>query len=250
MRNQGNIPKKLSGILFHEKKTFRDMVMIPTARFYVKAAGLSKRVRSQQTSPSIANNLMKNLQRWITYNLWYFRNPPWESGIVPPEVNQFIADHPPGRALDLGCGTGTSSIALACAGWRVTGVDFSIQAIHLARRKEKLAQASVDFRIGDVIHLERLTAPYDLILDIGCFHNLPSEHQRSYRDNLVRLLGPGGHFLLYGIWKPVPSVTGPGFSENAISDLMSSLALISRQDGEDRQRPSAWFTFQKVDDLK
>jgi len=189
---------------------------------------------------------MRKILRWITYNLWYFRNPPWESGVVPPEVDQYIANHPPGRALDLGCGTGTSSIALARAGWQVTGIDFSFPAIRLANRKARWAQVRVDFRIGDATHLDGLHPPFDLILDIGCFHNLPAGRKAIYQENLQRLLAPGGHFLLYGILKSDPSASGPGFGENTILNLQSKFTLISRQDGKDRQRPSSWFAFQKA----
>jgi len=42
-------------------------------------------------------------------------------------------DLPPGRALDLACGTGRHAVWLAERGWRVTGVDFSEVALELAR---------------------------------------------------------------------------------------------------------------------
>ena len=35
----------------------------------------------------------------------------------------------PGRALDLGCGTGGNALALAEAGWDVAGVDIAARAI-------------------------------------------------------------------------------------------------------------------------
>lgn len=45
-------------------------------------------------------NLAVNIFRWITFNLWYFRRPPWDTRVSPPELLEFIAAHPPGRALD------------------------------------------------------------------------------------------------------------------------------------------------------
>ena len=32
---------------------------------------------------------------------------PWDSGITPPEIHEVLKELPPGKALDLGCGTGT-----------------------------------------------------------------------------------------------------------------------------------------------
>lgn len=40
----------------------------------------------------------------------------------------------PGRALDVACGTGRNTLALAAAGWSVTGLDVSSVAIDRARR--------------------------------------------------------------------------------------------------------------------
>ncbi|HZD55845.1 MAG TPA: class I SAM-dependent methyltransferase, partial [Anaerolineales bacterium] len=71
---------------------------------------------------------MKILRR-IFFNLWYYREPPWDTGISPPELLAFIESHPAGQALDLGCGTGTNVITLARNGWQVTGVDFAPRAI-------------------------------------------------------------------------------------------------------------------------
>jgi ubiquinone/menaquinone biosynthesis C-methylase UbiE len=180
-----------------------------------------------------------NLLRRLTFNLWYLRHPPWESGIVPPEVVDFIATTEPGRALDLGCGTGTSSLALSSAGWQVTGVDFVPRAISIAKRKAKTAGLTVDFRVGDVAHLPRslFSSLYSLVLDVGCFHGLSPSDQSAYLDQLDRLLSPGGIWLLYGFFKP---------NELPIDDTRKHLELIKREDGTDKKgRPSAWLWYRK-----
>jgi SAM-dependent methyltransferase len=185
-----------------------------------------------------------NFLRRLTFSLWYLHRPPWESGIVPPEVVDFIAATEPGRALDLGCGTGTSSLALAQAGWIVTGVDFAPRAIRIAKRKALLAGLTVDFCVANVAHLppSLFSNPYSLILDIGCFHGISLSDQSNYLDQLDHLLSPGGTWLLYGFFKP---------TESPIDDARKNLELIKRQDGTDKNsRPSAWFWFRKIDDRK
>ena len=111
--------------------------------------------------------------RKLFFNLQYFKQPPWDTGISPPELIQFMAGHPPGRALDLGCGTGTNAIELAKRGWQVTGIDFARRAIRIAHSKAKMAGVQIDFRVADVSKLPDIAGPFDLILDIGCFHSLP-----------------------------------------------------------------------------
>jgi cyclopropane fatty-acyl-phospholipid synthase-like methyltransferase len=156
-----------------------------------------------------------SLTRRIFFNFSYFRKPPWDTGISPPELLEFISSHPPGKALDLGCGTGTNAVTLAKAGWQVTGVDFARRAIQVARRKIRQAGVNVDLRVGDVTRLDDLRGPFDLILDIGCYHGLATQGKQTYRENIQRLLAPAGYYLLYAFFRP-PAENRPGLLEEDI----------------------------------
>lgn len=183
--------------------------------------------------------------RKLFFNLWYFRNPPWDTGISPPELIEFIAATPPGVALDIGCGTGTNAIRLAKEGWKVTGVDFAPRAIWLARSKASQEGVQVDFYIADATDLKELHGPYNLILDIGCFHSLSESGMSKYIENLERLLAPGGTYLLYGFFQ-AGNEGGRGFTEADLEKLGTQFRLIDRKDGTERGwRPSAWLTFEK-----
>jgi ubiquinone/menaquinone biosynthesis C-methylase UbiE len=187
------------------------------------------------------------LLRRLFFNLMYYRNPPWDTGISPPELMQAIQTNPPGKALDLGCGTGTNVITLAKNGWQVTGVDFAPRAIALARRKISQAGVQADLRVGDVTNLEGVAGPFDLILDIGCFHSLDKTGRPAYLQNIRRLLSQSGIFLLYAFFTSTDK-DGPGLDAEDLQALTSQLKLESRKDGIDtgRGRPSAWFTLRNT----
>ncbi len=184
--------------------------------------------------------------RRLNFTLWYlFGKTPWDSGVSPPELFDFIANHPAGRAIDLGCGTGTNVITLVQHGWTVTGVDFAPRAISLAKRKLKQAGVQANVSVDDVTKLNGITGPFDLALDLGCFHGI-SDHS-AYLTQLSRVLAPGGYWLLYGMLRSPEETSHPGMTPGNI-ELIRSFGLnqISRKDGWDpRGRPSAWFLYQR-----
>ena len=182
--------------------------------------------------------------RRLSFNLWYFRSPPWDSGITPPELFEFIRTHPAGRAIDLGCGTGTNIITLAKTGWQVTGIDYASRAIQIAKRKLRKANIKAQLLRGDVTNF-KTDSQFDLALDIGCFHGL--DNKADYLTQLDNILAPNGFWLMYGFFKPDPHLSGPGLVQPDL-DMISAQAftLLSRQDGFDKRgRSSAWFLYQK-----
>ena len=184
--------------------------------------------------------------RRLFFNFWYYRKPPWDTGISPPELMEHIQSHPPGHALDLGCGTGTNVITLARHGWEVTGVDFAGHAIALAREKVKRAGVNAELYVEDVTQLHQVSGTFDLILDMGCFHTLSGENVQKYILNLQKLLAPQGTYLMYGFFKNQDEA-GPGISKADLEALTRHFKLVKRQDGTERgRRPSAWFTFRKA----
>lgn len=184
------------------------------------------------------------LIRKLFFNIWYLRKPPWDTNQTPPELYEFIKTKPAGRALDLGCGTGTNVITLAKNGWQATGVDFIPKAIQIASRKATMEGVRVDFQVGDVSKLGDIQGSFDLILDIGCFHTLDPKAMASYRENIKRLLAPGGSFLIYLFFKSEDSFSKAGVTEANLTPFLDFLELVKRQNGTDpHSRNSAWITY-------
>jgi len=190
---------------------------------------------------------VQNLFRRLLFHYWYFRQPPWDTGVSPPELLEFMQDHKSGRAIDLGCGTGTNVVTLARAGWQVTGVDFAPRAVKLARKKVSRAGVRAELRVADVTKRKGIDGPFDLAFDLGCFHGLPENGRDDYLTQLVRILVPGGFWLMYGFLHTEAYPAGPGLGEADLGRIYPLLTLLSRRDGFDdhRGRESAWFLFQK-----
>jgi SAM-dependent methyltransferase len=137
------------------------------------------------------------------YRLAYrFGRPAWDSTDPRPELAGLLAGRRPGRALDLGCGTGTDAIYLAKQGWDVTGIDFVPEAIATARTHA--AGSAASFVAGDVTHLRQagVDGPFDLIIDIGCYHAIPAGRRDRYAAEVAAVARPGADFYLAGIADP------------------------------------------------
>ncbi|HEY6073758.1 MAG TPA: class I SAM-dependent methyltransferase [Anaerolineales bacterium] len=183
--------------------------------------------------------------RRLHFNLWYFFRPPWDSGISPPELLDFLAHHPPGRALDIGCGTGTNLVTLVHNGWQATGVDFAPRAVQLARRKLERTGLQADVSVEDATTLRSISGAFDLVLDLGCFHGV--RDRIAYLRQLQRVLAPGAHWLLYARLLTDPTLDAFGLTPSDLHMIQASgLQLVSRQDSfGKRGRPSAWFLYQR-----
>jgi len=182
--------------------------------------------------------------RRLSFNFLYFGKPPWESGVTPPELFEFIQSHPAGRVIDLGCGTGTNIITLVKAGWQVTGIDFAARAIQLAKYKLKQQNIKAQLILGDVTHF-KVDSQFNLAFDLGCFHSL--ENKADYLTQLDKILAPNGFWLMYEFFKPASNPSAPGLADADLNMISAQgLTLLSRRDGFDkRERPSAWFLYQK-----
>jgi len=183
-----------------------------------------------------------NLWRKLFFSIYYLRKPPWDTGLTPPEVEEFVQNNPPGRALDLGCGTGTNVIYLAQHGWQAIGVDFVEKAIRLARRKAHQAGVEAKFFFDDVTRLSEIGGQFELVLDIGCFHSLSERAKRVYVANLSRLIVPHGIFLLYGFTDHQNS-GDVGLNSDDLKLLSDHLQLLDRRTGKDGNHTSAWLTY-------
>ena len=127
-----------------------------------------------------------------------------------------------GSALDIGTGPGTQAMQLAQHGFDVTATDISEAAIRLAGEKAEAQGLSVSWQQDDILST-RLTGPFDLIFDRGCFHVLPPERRPDYVATVAGLLKPGGYLFLKCFSHLQPGTQGPHrFTPEQIRTLFSS----------------------------
>ncbi len=119
-------------------------------------------------------------------------------------------------------------------------MDFSPKAIALARQKAHQAGVIVDFRLGDATRLDFLQDPFDIALDVGCFHGLNKAERNRYAENLTRLTHPGSLFLLWAMQEQ--GHFGIGVSAEEVAECFGPQFLLDRvEDSADHGHASAWY---------
>ena len=133
------------------------------------------------------------------YDFMYRRGAPWESGPRPELVELIESGRiPPGRAIDLGCGTGADSIYLAAQGFEVTGVDLSPVAIEKAERQAAEVGRHPRFVTADLLALpEDIGGPFDFLFDGGTLDDIPPRLRPAVAEVITGLAAPRARFLMW-----------------------------------------------------
>ncbi|OHE75150.1 MAG: methyltransferase, partial [Verrucomicrobia bacterium RIFCSPHIGHO2_12_FULL_41_10] len=149
----------------------------------------------------------------------------WTAGTASPELIRVIWENQialGSRVLEVGCGVGTESVFLAVRGMCVSAIDISSHAIEKAKMLAAAYDVMVDFQVADALHLPFENQTFDVFCDQGCFHHLTDEERITYVSELMRVLKPGGMFLLRSFSDKMPP--GPQPRRITSRDLISTFS--------------------------
>jgi ubiquinone/menaquinone biosynthesis C-methylase UbiE len=108
---------------------------------------------------------------------------------------------PPLRALDLGCGDGTTAMPLALLGAEVTGIDIARNLVEAGNRRA--AEAGLDrlkFHEGDACNLDGV-GDHSFDLTLSVFGAMFAPKPFDVAKEMVRVTKPGGRIVM-GNWIP------------------------------------------------
>jgi ubiquinone/menaquinone biosynthesis C-methylase UbiE len=123
----------------------------------------------------------------------------WTDTRIPKELIELVKQKKPKTSLEFGCGIGRFSTYLAEQGIEATGVDFSATAVEKANKRVSQKQQKPTLIVGDVTNLAMLNQPFDVAIDVGCFHCLNETAQKKYVNEAFRLLNPGSTLLIWAL---------------------------------------------------
>lgn len=102
----------------------------------------------------------------------------------------------PNSVLDVGCGNGRNLIYLACS-YELSGVGYDISAAAIAQAKEASKELDLTYEARTIAGA--LTLPNEsqsLVLDMMTSHFLNQKERAQLRDEIYRVLQPGGFLYM------------------------------------------------------
>jgi demethylmenaquinone methyltransferase/2-methoxy-6-polyprenyl-1,4-benzoquinol methylase len=139
-----------------------------------------------------------------------------------------LAFRRPIKVLDLGCGPGSMTFALAAkapSASEIHGIDISEDQLRYARAHTQKTGCSIEFHKASMDELPFPDASFDMVMSSMALHETPPQVRRAAISETARILRPDGLFLLvdwsrprfglYGaIWLPLIAFAGRSARDN------------------------------------
>jgi len=110
---------------------------------------------------------------------------------------ELLGVEPTHTLLEIGCGRGEICIYHAKRGGKAVGVDFSKDAIEIARHKARSLDVSPEFREASFDELSEKDGLFDRVLACEFIEHISAEEGDLFFRKLFSLLRPGGRALIY-----------------------------------------------------
>ena len=161
-------------------------------KFYAEGETRAARVEDLFAAVAPRYDLINDLQSFGLHRVWKRR------------LVRLASVRPGEHALDVCCGTGDVTFALAREDAEATGFDFSAPMLDVARRRAAALlgsfRAAPRFIQGDALCLPFADASFDVVTISYGLRNL-ADIDRGLRE-LTRVLRPGGRLLVLDFGKP------------------------------------------------
>ena len=120
---------------------------------------------------------------------------PWDMGVHHPEMERLFSHYiNKGQSvLEIGCGSGSNAFWLDKAGYKVTAIDISPQAIKNAKQNNQ--NQTINFLVADFLKDEFNFPCFPVIFDCAVFHLLNEEQRQDFVHAVAKHCDKNGYWI-------------------------------------------------------